>query len=202
LLSASFIGSLYKNSILYLFVSFASKNKPYLQEIPTQSLNLPYFVCGTIVDVLTHFGMNILCKNIKISPLFFLPYLFLFELLFDFFHYWTHRLSHKYAFLYSFHRLHHSSHPIHISTTFQHHPIDLLFTNTLPLLLCVTCIPSSPKFITAVLWYKTIQEIAGYTGRDLSGSSFVACIWLPRILTIELYSRDHTLHHSMPMCNF
>jgi sterol desaturase/sphingolipid hydroxylase (fatty acid hydroxylase superfamily) len=53
-----------------------------------------------------------------------------------------------------------------------------------------------------MMWYKTMQEIAGHSGKKLKGSSFIPCIWLPRAFGIELYSQDHELHHKLPAWNF
>lgn len=198
----SFLGSLYKNTLLFGFVCLVSRNKPYLHESPTLTFSFSYFLCGTSIDFLTHICMNSIAYRTSFSPYFLLLQLFMFEILFDFFHYWTHRISHIYPILYRFHKIHHSSHPVQASVTFQHHPIDLLLTNTLPLLICTYCIPCSHYFITIIMWYKTIQEIGGHTGKDIRSSSFIFCIWLPKLLGIELYSRDHALHHTMPMYNF
>ena len=87
-------------------------------------------------------------------------------------------------------------------TTYHQHPIDLLLTNTLPLLCTSFIIPTSHLFLCVMMWYKTILEVGGHLGKVTKANSFPQCIWLPRLLKIELKSEEHNLHHRNPMCNF
>jgi sterol desaturase/sphingolipid hydroxylase (fatty acid hydroxylase superfamily) len=51
--------------------------------------------------------------------------------------------------------------------------------------------------------YLTYQEIAGHLGKAMyPTSSFAQCIWLPRLLGIQLYTEDHDLHHLRLNCNY
>ncbi len=51
--------------------------------------------------------------------------------------------------------------------------------------------------------YKIFIEIAGHTGKISKPTcSFPQFIWLPKMLNIELYSEDHSLHHSKINCNY
>ena len=133
--------------------------------------------------------------------LFFIPRTFVFEIVFDFWHYWAHRISHMYAFVYKFHSVHHS-HLISSYTTFHHHPVDLLFTNALPMYLTMLLIPLPQYTFIVFLWYKTWIEIGGHVGKHVRTPSFPQCIWLPKAFGIELYSRNHEQHHIQPWCNF
>ena len=51
--------------------------------------------------------------------------------------------------------------------------------------------------------YKQYTELAGHSGKLLSpASSFPQCIWLPRLLNIELYAESHDMHHKVSNCNY
>ena len=141
--------------------------------------------------------------------LFFIPVSFLFEIIFDFFHYWTHRMVHMNAFLYiNFHKKHH----LYIYPTtileFYHDPIDLILTNSIPFLLTIfiiSCmyIPISLFTLNMLIVYKTYIEISGHTGKRLYPSgSFPQFIWLPKLLGIQLYTENHDYHHTHTNCNF
>lgn len=135
--------------------------------------------------------------------LFFIPYSLCFEVFFDFFHYATHYLFHKVPFLYKhIHSRHHRSRNINVNTAFDHNLTDLLFTNTLPILLTSYLLSPSKYFLCVWFVYKIIQEIYGHNGVRTRSSCFPQCIWLPRLLHIELYCVDHAVHHKNPAANF
>jgi sterol desaturase/sphingolipid hydroxylase (fatty acid hydroxylase superfamily) len=89
-----------------------------------------------------------------------------------------------------------------VYTTFNQHPLDLLFTNILPVFVATLCLSGSTWFLSNQMIYKTLIEVGGHSGKDLRGTSFQQFIWLPKYFGIELYSRDHNLHHLKPMNNF
>lgn len=137
----------------------------------------------------------------------FIPISFVFEIFFDFFHYWMHRFLHnRYLYPY-FHKMHHKySQPIPI-LSFYHHPVDLLITNSLPFVLAIYSmkqfgiIPSLFQYHLLSV-YKTFVEISGHCGKETKSSSFPQCIWLPKIFNIELYVENHDRHHRSGNCNF
>lgn len=150
----------------------------------------------------------ILSELININMLiYFIPISFIFELIFDFFHYWSHYYMHKNAFLYKHsHKKHHKfKYPI-ASTAFYQHSFDLLFTNVLPILgslyVLSFFINISFHMFCIMNMYKTYIEIGGHIGKKTAASSFPQCIWLPRIFGIELYTDDHDNHHSKNNCNY
>jgi sterol desaturase/sphingolipid hydroxylase (fatty acid hydroxylase superfamily) len=133
----------------------------------------------------------------------FIPYSFIFELIFDFFHYWTHRISHSIPLLYrTFHSYHHLHINVSIMTTFEHKLGDLVFTNMLPVLCTTYILQPSQLYLCVWMIYKIIEEMYGHIGVTTRASSFPQCIWLPRMLGIELYSSQHALHHRRPGVNF
>jgi len=134
--------------------------------------------------------------------LLFIPRTFIFELLFDFFHYWTHRFGHSHPLIYNYvHKLHHSDSLVNAYNTFHHTLADIILTNAVPILLAAYLFPLPRFTLTLFFWFKTIVEVSGHTGKDTT-SSFLQFIYLPRTLGIELYSRDHGLHHYNPNVNF
>jgi sterol desaturase/sphingolipid hydroxylase (fatty acid hydroxylase superfamily) len=136
---------------------------------------------------------------------YFIILMFYFEIIFDFFHYWLHRLLHENRFLYRhIHKKHHKfAHPIPILTYYQE-PLDLFLSNTIPTVLTLMFSPSMSLFeFNVILVCKTCVEVSGHAGRRLYPShSFSNCVWLPRIFGIQLYTEDHDKHHSINNCNY
>jgi len=185
-------------------------NRPIFEEYNNQ-FNLAV-LSTTIIETITYifikhfiFGNIIVSNNYYTDILYFIPITFIFELIFDFFHYWTHRISHanKYLYIYS-HKSHHKfKHPISI-LTFYHNPLDLIITNCIPLVLSLIIFPYLTLFqFNIFLFYKTFIEISGHCGKKIyPNGSFSQFIWLPKFLNITLYSEDHNLHHAKNTCNY
>jgi sterol desaturase/sphingolipid hydroxylase (fatty acid hydroxylase superfamily) len=135
----------------------------------------------------------------------FIPMSFAFNIIFDFFFYWAHRILHR-AHL-PWHKQHH--HHIHLkpAITFYQDPVDILLTISIPFVTTTYIIesvyPLSSFEIALLVTYKIFVELSGHSGHiSKPASSFPQCFWLPKILNIELYSEDHNLHHTKPDCNF
>lgn len=156
----------------------------------------------TVIEL---FGLNIVrsfnSTSIITDIVSFIPLTFLFELVFDFFHYWTHRLCHRYA--YWIHKRHHMhKHPRGV-TVFYQDPLDLMITNVIPFFITSLIVPLSTYQLAVFTSYKTFIEISGHLGRrSWPTPSFSQFIWLPKLLGIELYSEDHDLHHTRVNCNY
>jgi sterol desaturase/sphingolipid hydroxylase (fatty acid hydroxylase superfamily) len=131
---------------------------------------------------------------------------FLFEILFDFFHYSTHRIFHLSPFLYkNVHKTHHIfTNPTPYST-FHMSILDLLFSYSFPLSISIYILPFNFSLLEfyLLITYLTYQEIGGHIGKIMTPtSSFPQFIWLPKLLGIELYAEDHFLHHNIIKCNY
>jgi sterol desaturase/sphingolipid hydroxylase (fatty acid hydroxylase superfamily) len=129
---------------------------------------------------------------------------FVFELIFDFFHYGFHRLMHENKTLYQLlHKIHHKFENPTAETTFYIHPGDLILAYSIPIVIsCMIINPSTFEF-QLISMYLTYQEIGGHLGKQMyPTSSFPQFIWLPRLLGIELYTEDHDLHHSKFKWNY
>lgn len=132
---------------------------------------------------------------------------FLFEVMFDFFHYWMHRICHSSRYLYiAVHKTHHRNTVPYVLTTFDHNIFDLALTNMMPFLAATYFISFGPKWhqmeIQWLLVYKTYVEMAGHSGLQLKGVSFPQFPWLQWWLNAGLSIRDHDMHHRYPTVNF
>ena len=193
-----------------------TKKEDYLETYPNEFAL--HIFSSTTVETITYLFIkhrmpqfqthNHLSTIIAITPkeiLYFIPQSFLFELVFDFFHYWTHRMLHSNKFLYThIHKKHHKFNYTIPILTFYHHPLDLVITNSIPQIITLCIFPSISLFqYNVILSYKTFIEISGHSGKKLYPiGSFSQFIWLPRFLHISLYTEDHALHHSSNFCNY
>ena len=184
-------------------ITMDDNNSNYQLESHLYVLSTTFF--DTIINV---FIYNKLISNdaytILISLLYFIPVSLLFEIILDFFHYWSHRGLHLYYYKY-IHKKHHK----HVNTisinSYYFSPADLILSISIPMILTVTIIPYNLTVFEFIMIsvYKQYTELAGHSGKMLSpASSFPQCIWLPRLLNIELYAEDHDLHHKLSNCNF
>ena len=135
---------------------------------------------------------------------------FAIEIMFDFFHYWTHRFLHLQPALYkSLHSLHHHNSNPTVYHTFNDTICGTIVTNTIPHLLALFLFsilffrPIHHSEHSLLLVYKTFVEISGHSGKELGkASSFPQWKWLPVFFGIELYTCDHHSHHRNPKTNF
>jgi len=189
------------NTILY--------HKPYIS--PRQSRRTLrhwiYFTSTTVVNSTTYYLLYTYSCPTEItvvSLLLFIPHCFLYEILFDFWHYWTHRMFH-YPILYRyFHSVHHQeSHPSCSNlSAFYQDPVDLMVSNSLPLIISQYCLPFNQLNFTVFTLYKIFIEITGHTGKLYNASSFTPLVCLPKWFHIELRTEDHDLHHIPGRCNY
>ena len=159
-----------------------------------------YIVQASGIEALTTYCLTVRNDepNLIVITLAFIPMSFVFEIIFDFFYYWSHRFLHvTHA---SCHKTHHAYIHLKPAITFYQDWMDLLLTVSLPFLLAAKIVqivyPLSWLEISLLLTYKIFIEISGHSGRvSKPTSSFSQCIWLPQLLGIELYSENHNLHH-------
>ena len=161
------------------------------------------------------------------SPLAFVARSFCFEVVFDLFHYATHRFCHACArpaarapsaarvaarVLHRGHSTHHGS-TQHAGLgpvlAYEQSLVDVLFCNAGPALAALACLrAAAPRPVApwdaGLLWaYKAYVEVAGHSGCHSRATSFPQCVWLPRLLGIALRTTDHDAHHThAKACNF
>jgi sterol desaturase/sphingolipid hydroxylase (fatty acid hydroxylase superfamily) len=164
-----------------------------------------YFCSTILVKSTAHFYLTPALDCAGFFQLFlFVPKSFCFEIVFDFVHYWMHRFMHSNPLLYQkVHKIHHKYRHPNAFTTFYLHPVDILLGYCLPLFVASRIIPFCRSDFLLMITYLTYQEVGGHLNRHMAPtSSFAQFIWLPRILSIELYTEDHHLHHQKVICNF
>ena len=134
---------------------------------------------------------------------------FVFEIIFDFWHYWIHRILHSHRILYQYiHKKHHKYCNPSAEVTFYMSVFDLILGHCFPLILTsyiLNCyLGGLYKFhLIKMNIYLSYIEVAGHIGKKMNPtSSFTQFVWFPRLLGIELYTEDHHLHHSKLNCNF
>lgn len=169
-----------------------------------------YVLTTTSIDALTHMYIHnhvvfLVERTLLNDLLLFVPISFLFEIIFDFFHYSLHRLLHS-SYLYKYcHKTHHKfKHPISI-TSFYQDPFDLVLTNSLPTVLSLSLTTPflSYRQFQFALVYKIFIEISGHCGKKTyPTSSFPQFMWLAKLFRVDLYTEDHDLHHSLNNCNY
>jgi len=187
-----------RNSLILLFIEIGtnSKNKIHDSVYHFKTKDLLYFCSSNLIQTITELFIEYYL--VRKSKIYFIVRLFAFEICLDFFHYIAHRISHTF---YRFHKVHHHyPHPVLINT-YYHHPMDLILIDCIPTLLSFWIVPFNS--VSLVLIYKSFIEISGHSGKYSTPSScFPICVWLPRLLGIELYTEDHDLHHSENIINF
>ena len=208
-----YLTNIIKNYFLINIINHSIKNKKMLNSnnYPLENYKNEFHVnvlTSTFVETGTSIFINnylIDMNNCRINLFLFLPLSFAYELSFDFFHYWIHRLSHENKYLYQyFHKKHHKYNNVNSYITFYQSPFDLLLSNSLPQIISICIFPFfSGLEYELMRVYLTYEEISGHNGRKTYPTScFTQFIWVPRWLNIELYSEDHYLHHSLNNCNY
>jgi sterol desaturase/sphingolipid hydroxylase (fatty acid hydroxylase superfamily) len=207
---------LIRNYSVLKFIDQGVLNKPLINtditiQMPKEKFKYEfhyYVLTTTAIESITHIfiknNYTYIDRDFNQDIILFIPISFIFEIIFDFFHYTTHRLLHsKYLYKY-IHKVHHTfAHPISIIAYYQD-PLDLIITNSVPTILSLLFIKNiSYRQFNIILIYKTFIEISGHSGK----TSYPTCcfsqfMWLPKLLQIELYTEDHDLHHSLNNCNY
>ncbi len=210
--------SFMRNSFLYSFLNY--KLEKY-ESLHSKNYNIFDYKENVInISLLDGFVLyfllilnekkNIYTYDFLYDALYFIPKSFIFEIIFDFFHYITHYSMHKIKFLYNhIHSVHHSHSQPTLVSTYNHHICDLLCTNVMPFyasfFICVHLLHIHiSSYLLFVLYIsKVYLELCGHSGKNIIKSgSFIQCIWLPQILGIDLYSVDHYNHHKYNNCNY
>jgi len=216
-----FLIFIFRNYLLINFIEYGTRNIDKINndvsKIPRESYKYEFHVnviTTTLVETGTYMfinaniinavSINFLGGEIYYELLFFVPITFIFELIFDFFHYTTHRLLHH-RYLYKYiHKKHHKfQHPMAI-TTFYQDPLDLIITNSMPMVISLLIFNPHITYFqyNMIIVYKEFIEISGHSGKKCTTSSFPQLIWLPKLFCIELYTKEHDRHHSSNNCNY
>lgn len=203
-----------RDILLTFTLYIIQKNIKYIDNYDRQNLiKIDYkliflFLLNVFIETFTHLliknNYNFLSEYILRDLILFIPISFIYEILFDFFHYWSHRILHNVPMLYKYiHKIHHTHKLPTLITTYFHHPFDLLLTNSIPQILTLLLIPKlSFYMINIIIVHKVFLELSGHSGKQVNSSSFIQFIWLPRLFNIELYTNNHDDHHKYSNCNY
>ncbi len=205
---SSFFILFLRNYILMDSIDYMTKNNDniLIRSTPKETYKYEfsfYLIGTTLIETITIYIAKLYLLNNNHDLIYFIPISFVFELIFDLFHYCMHRLVHVNRYFYvNFHKLHHKyQYPSSIITFYQH-PVDLILSNSIPLLLTLLIIPMSVELFTLISVYKMYTEIAGHIGKKTNTTSFPQCIWLPKLFNIEMHVDDHDAHHTKNNCNY
>lgn len=206
---AMFCGESIKTFFLLTFMDkYAAK--PFISDKNSENKEsfqheLTLLTTSTIfVKTLTHWVLWQYLEHDTTSLIWFIPTSFMFELTFDFAHYWMHRAAHSHSFIYkNVHKKHHKYSSPSAITSFYMHPVDVVLSYSAPLVFTMMIFNVDKLNFALITTYLTYQEIGGHLGKKMSPtSSFAQCVWLPRMFDIELYTEEHDLHHKKSNCNY
>jgi sterol desaturase/sphingolipid hydroxylase (fatty acid hydroxylase superfamily) len=168
-----------------------------------------YFLSTSILEGFTSYYVenniiNFRNTNYLYDIIDFIPLSLLFEIIFDFVHYSTHRLLHNPLLYTHIHKIHHKhNHPTSIIAFYQH-PFDIFITNSIPFIISSLCLSNKMSYFQfkLLLIYKIFIEISGHTGKIINSCSFTQFIWVVKYFKIELTTENHDLHHTKNNCNY
>jgi sterol desaturase/sphingolipid hydroxylase (fatty acid hydroxylase superfamily) len=203
------------NYLSVFIIYYANCNKESLNEKQLDKSTLKnhiyiFLISGLeiiIFKLIPLFCVTLKSTNILMDLLLFIPVSLIFELIFDFFHYWVHRYFHINKTLYiNFHKNHHLDIYPNVWTTFNQNPIDYICNTGIPLILTTVivnkCIGLSEFQYVLFLIYKIFIEISGHCGKKIKGCTFIQNVWLVKLLNIHLHVDDHDYHHTHNNCNY
>lgn len=203
------------NYILIFIIYYGTKNKQSINAAHSSKsilLDHYYIIFISLIEsiifmIIPNYIVNLKSPNYLLDLLLFTPVSLLIELIFDFFHYWTHRYFHINKKLYvKFHKSHHLITYTNIWSTFHQNPIDYICNNGIPMILAITIVNNIISISTyqysLFLIYKIILEISGHCGKKIKAGSFIQNIWIAKMLNIQLRVEDHDLHHTRNNCNY
>jgi sterol desaturase/sphingolipid hydroxylase (fatty acid hydroxylase superfamily) len=101
--------------------------------------------------------------------------------------YWTHRMMHTVRALWRIHRVHHADSAVDVSTSLRHHPLELLVS--IPMLVLIYILGAPPSVVVAT---QTIMLAAGIWQHADIEALRLERILAPWLITPAL----HRLHHS------
>ena len=202
---------IFRNLTMVFGIDLALKNKKDILNYEIKEKYEYEFIFDTIlasfVEFLTFYILNYRSSKYDIfnDLCYFIPISFIFEIIFDLFHYITHRIFHI-KYLYLIHKHHHEHNNIKSIIAFHQNPLDLIVTNSVPFYITLKIVSNfyeiSNLILSTLIVYKIYTEICGHIGKESKTSSFPQFIWLPKLLGIELYSDDHLHHHMYVNCNY
>lgn len=203
-----YVALLFRNYFLLYFIDYNVRDKPYIKEKHKELNEIELHENILKITGIETLSFHLLdAANGDFNFILFIPSSFVFEVIFDFFHYWIHRGFHTFPLLYKIHKKHHQHYNLTTIVTFDQSLLEFILAVSLPEMIAFFLFQSlffklNRIQLLMMLNYKTFSEMAGHSGKHTNSCGFVQFIWLPRFFKIELITEDHDLHHTMLSCNF
>ena len=156
-------------------------------------------------------NQNLTITNCLFSLIKFYPLFFIFEIIFDFLFYWTHRLIHSNRDLYQIiHKKHHKHNDLIPIMSFYMSPLEMILGNEIPTIISLFMI----KYLFNITlfdyfmikYFRIIGEMMEHLGNYKYKESKYSYIYLYEkifeYLKINILSEDHELHHKLLSINF
>jgi sterol desaturase/sphingolipid hydroxylase (fatty acid hydroxylase superfamily) len=205
-----------KYLFLYIFDFINNITKPkilYFNELDRHLIiysfvnSLSYLTAKKYVII----NQNLTIINCLFSLIKFYPLFFIFEIIFDFLFYWTHRLIHSNRNLYQIiHKKHHKHNDLIPIMSFYMSPLEMILLNEIPTIISLFMI----KYLFDITlfdyfmikYFRIIGEMMEHLGNYNYKESKYSYIYLYKkifeYLKINILSKDHELHHKLLSINF
>lgn len=178
--------------VLFVIVFFSLRNYSLLRIVNEQRETYPgefhvYLIQSSVVDGMSHlvtqhfFIVRELQVNTTIGVLYVILSCFLFEIIYEFFHYWTHRFLHQKTMYAWFHKTHHKFWCPNAIHAFYQHPVDIIVSHSIPNAIAVIMLPNMYYvYYHCSTVYKQYVDICVHSNPE----------------------SDHRLHHSVSKYNY
>jgi sterol desaturase/sphingolipid hydroxylase (fatty acid hydroxylase superfamily) len=113
-------------------------------------------------------------------------------LVFDFIAYWLHRFAHIVPIFWRLHRVHHSDLDVDVTTSYRHHPLEVVYVNAWLI---------GPYLLLGISWYvlATYSVIASAIAALQHGNVRLAPRWEALAERVLITTDMHRLHHSIAL---
>lgn len=139
---------------------------------------------------------------------------FSFDIIFDIFHYSIHYFFHKNKFLYNnIHKMHHTHTYPTIIIKFYNHPLDNLFTESIPMFISLYTVGNILPYFSVftlifLLFIKNVQDVLGHSGKLFDNKNnnliynLITFNFISYYFDLFPYIIDHDIHHTNSKYNF
>lgn len=111
---------------------------------------------------------------------------------FDFTAYWLHRLAHTVPLFWRFHRVHHSDVDVDVTTSYRHHPLEVVYVNAWLI---------APFVLLDIPWYVLVTYSVAASGVAAlqHGNLRLPRRWEALVEHVLVTTDMHRLHHSVSL---
>lgn len=180
----------------FALLEFQLKANPHSYKnriIPNFSLII---ISSILIKIVFPFGILGLAQKLSSSPhdfaLTYLPTyldLLLTVIIFDFTIYWQHRLFHKIPILWKLHSVHHSDDSMDTTTALRFHPIEILISGIIKILLLIVLCPRMESYL---IYEIILSSMAIFNHANIALPKRLEK-WMRKFIATPSF---HTPHHS------